>query len=43
MGASDSKLSAQVQAQQEEQYALLMKSPAVVAALEALEGTSLLN
>ncbi|KAE9151022.1 hypothetical protein PF006_g4641 [Phytophthora fragariae] len=37
MGSSDSKLSAQAQAQQEEQYALQMKNPAVAAALEALE------
>ncbi|KAJ8564154.1 hypothetical protein ON010_g7192 [Phytophthora cinnamomi] len=37
MGSSDSKLSAQAQAQQEEQYAHQMKNPAVVAAIEALE------
>ncbi|KAK1945821.1 hypothetical protein P3T76_002869 [Phytophthora citrophthora] len=37
MGSSDSKLSAQAQAQQDEQYATLMKNPTVVAAMEALE------
>ncbi|EGZ17408.1 hypothetical protein PHYSODRAFT_499595 [Phytophthora sojae] len=37
MGSSDSKLSAQAQAQQEEQYAIQMKNPAVAAAIEALE------
>ncbi|KAL4133318.1 hypothetical protein PRIC2_003637 [Phytophthora ramorum] len=37
MGGSDSKLSAQAQTQQEEQYAIQMKSPVVAAAMEALE------
>uniref|UniRef100_H3HCU7 EF-hand domain-containing protein n=1 Tax=Phytophthora ramorum TaxID=164328 RepID=H3HCU7_PHYRM len=37
MGGSDSKLSAQTQTQQEEQYAIQMKNPVVAAAMEALE------
>ncbi|KAG7393198.1 hypothetical protein PHYPSEUDO_011203 [Phytophthora pseudosyringae] len=42
MGSSDSKLSAQARAQQEEQCAIQMKNPAAAAAMEALENAFLM-